>query len=110
MVPRSNVGTACMRQVIADWRLLVVLQLFPVSAEIRGKRASMLALKFDAGTLGAVVITILPFLLWRTLIGSTSLLLHVVSSSVIMLCSLDKVGVMSVWLPVEMMRSFSSLE
>jgi len=69
----------------------------------------MLALMLDAGALGSVVITILPFLLWRTPIGRASLLLHLVSLSMIMLCSLGKMGVMSVWLPVEIMRSLSTL-
>jgi len=69
----------------------------------------MLALMLDAGALGVVVITMLPFLLLRTPIGNASLLLHFVSSSVIMLCSLGSVGVMSAWLPVEMIRSLSSL-
>jgi len=70
----------------------------------------MLALMLDAGALGAVVITMLAFLLWRTPIGSASLLLHLVNSSVMMLCSLGSVRVMSAWLPVEMIRSLSSLE
>ena len=69
----------------------------------------MLALILDASALGTVLITMLPFLLWRTPIGSASLLLHLLSSSVMMLYSLGKVGVMSVWLLVEMMRSLSSL-
>ena len=98
-----------MRKAISDWRSLVVLHVLPVSAEICGRRASMLALMRDAGTLGAVVITILPFLLWRTPIGSTSLLLHLVSSSVMTLYSFDSVGLMSAWLPVMTMRSLSSL-
>ena len=69
----------------------------------------MLALMLDAGALGAVVITMLPFLLWRTPIGSASLLLHLVSASVMMPCSLGSVGVMSVWLLVEIIKSLSSL-
>jgi len=69
----------------------------------------MLALMLDAGALGAVVMTMLPFLLWRTPIGSASLLLYFVSSSVMMLCSFGRVAVMSVWLPVVMTRSLSSL-
>jgi len=109
VVPPSKVGTACIRKAIPDWRSVVVLQVLPVRAEIWGRRASMLALMLDAGALGAVVITMLPFLLWRTPIGSASLLLHLVSSSVMMPCSLGSVGVMSVWLLVEMIRSFSSL-
>jgi len=100
VVPRSNLGTSCMRKAIPDWHSLVVLQLLPVSVEIWGSRASMLALMLDAGALVAVVITMLSFLLWRTSIGSASLLLHFVNSSVIMLYNLGKIGVMSVWLPV----------
>jgi len=68
----------------------------------------MLALMLDTGALGAGVITMLPFLLWHIPIGSVSLLLHLVSSSVIMLCSFGIVGVMSDWLPVLMIRSLSS--
>ena len=109
VVPLSKVGTTWIRKAIPDWRSLVVLHALPVSAEIWGRRASMLALMLDAGALGAVVITMLPFLLWRTPIGSASLLLHFVSSSVMMLCSLGSVGVMSCWLLVEMIRSLSSL-
>jgi len=63
VVPGSKVGTACMRKAIPDWHLLVVLQLLPVSAEICGRRASMLALILDPGALEAVVITMLSFLL-----------------------------------------------
>jgi len=55
----------------------------------------MLALMLDAVALGAVVIIMLLFLLWRTPIGSTSLLLHLVSSLVMMLCSLGHMRVMS---------------
>jgi len=109
LVPRSKVRTACTRKAITDWRSLVVLQALPVSAEIWGRRASMLALMLDAGALGAVVITILHFLLWRTPIGSASLLLHFVSSWVMILCSLGSVGVMSCWLLVEIIRSLFSL-
>ena len=69
----------------------------------------MLALMLDAGPLRAVVMTMLPFLLWRTPIGSASLLLHLVSSSVMMLCSLGNLGLISAWLPVEIIRSLSSL-
>jgi len=109
VVPLSKVGTAWMRKAISDWRSLLVLHVPPVSAEICGRRASMLALMLDASALGAVVSTMLLFLLWRTPIGSASLLLHLVSSSVMMLCSLGSVGVMSAWLPAEMIRSLSSL-
>ena len=70
----------------------------------------MLALIHDAGALEAVVITILPLLLGHTPIGSASLLLHSVSLSVIMLCSFGRVGVMSIWLPVVIIRSLSCLE
>jgi len=69
----------------------------------------MLALMLDAGALEAVVITMLPFLLWRTPIGSTNLLLHLVSLSVMMLCSFGRVEVMSVWLLIMTTRSLSSL-
>ena len=69
----------------------------------------MLALMLNAGALVAVVITMLPFLLWHTPIGSASLLLHLVSSSVMMVCSFGSVRVMSNWLPVMTMRSLSSL-
>jgi len=109
VVPLSHVGTAWMRKAIPDWRSLVVLHVLPVRAEIWGRRASMLALMLDAGALGAIVMPMLPFLLWRTPIGSTSLLLHFVSSSMMMLWSFGKVAVMSVWLPVVMTRSLSSL-
>jgi len=34
VVPRSKVSTTCMRNEIPAWRLLVVLQVVPVSAEI----------------------------------------------------------------------------
>jgi len=44
VVPHSKVGTARTRKAIPDWRSLVVLQALPVSAEIWGRRASMLAL------------------------------------------------------------------
>jgi len=63
VVPLSKVGTACIRKAIPDWRLLVVLHVLPVSAQICGRRASMLALMLEAGALGVVVITMLPFLL-----------------------------------------------
>jgi len=69
----------------------------------------MLALMLDAGARGAVVTTMLPFLLWHTPIGSASRLLHLVSSFVIMACSFGKVEMMSNWLPVLMIRSLSSL-
>jgi len=69
----------------------------------------MLALILGAGALWAVVITMLPFLLRWTPIGSASLMLHFVSSSVIIPCSLGKLGVMSAWLLVAIMRSLSSL-
>ena len=69
----------------------------------------MLALMLDVGALGAMVITILSFVLWYTPIGSASLLLHLVGSSIIILCSLGRVGVMSAWLPVVTIRSRSSL-
>ena len=109
VVPRSKVGTACTRKEIPAWRSLVVLQVVPVSAEIWGRGASMLALMLDAGALGAVVTTMLPFLLRRTPIGRASLLLYFVSSSLMMPCSLGRVGVMSAWLLVAIMRSLSSL-
>jgi len=85
VVPLSKVGTAWIRKAIPDWHSLVVLHVPPVRAEIWGRRASILALMLDAGALGAVVMTMLPFLLWRTPIGSASLLLHFVSSCVMML-------------------------
>jgi len=110
VVPRSKVGTVCMRNVIPNWHSLVVLYVFPTNAEICERRASMLAFILDAGALGAVVITILPFLLWRTPRGSASLLLHLVSSSVIILCSSSRVGEISAWLLVVTIRSRSSLE
>jgi len=108
VVPLSKVGTPWLRKAIPDWRSLVVLHALPMSAEICGSRASILALILDAGALGAVVITMLCFLLWRTPIGSANLLLHLVSSSVMMLCSLGSMAVMSAWLLVEMIRSLSS--
>ena len=98
-----------MRKAIPDWRSLVVRQALPVNAEIWESRASMLALMQDAGALGGIVITMLPFLLWRTPICSANLLLHLVSSSVMMLCSFGRVEVMSVWLLVVTIRSLSSL-
>jgi len=88
-------GTACMRKAIPDRHSLVVLHVLPVSEEICGRWASMLALMLNARALGAVVITLLPFLLWRTPISSASLLLYLVSSSVMMLCSLGSMGMMS---------------
>ena len=88
---------------------LVVLHVLLVIAEIWGSSASILALMLEAGARGAVVITILPFLLRRTPIGRASLLLHLVSSSVIIACSLGRVGVMSCWLVVLITRSLSSL-
>jgi len=69
----------------------------------------MLALILDAGALGAVVTSMLPFLLKRTPIGRASLLLHFVSSSVMMPCSLGRVEMMSAWLLMAMMRSLSFL-
>jgi len=109
VMPRSKVGTACMRKEIPAWRSLVVLQVVPDSAEIWERRASMLALILDAGALGVVVTTMLPFFLRRTPIGRASLLLHFVSSAVVMPCSLGRVGVRCVWLLVAIMRSLSSL-
>jgi len=109
VVPLSKVGTAWTRKATSDWPLLVVLHVLPIRADICGRRVSILALMLDAGALGAVVITMLPFLLWGTPIGSASLLLHLVSSSVIILCSFGRVGVMSAWLPVVTIRSLSSL-
>jgi len=109
VIPLAKVGTAWMRKAIPDWHSLVILHVLTISAEICGSRASMLALMLDTGALGAVGSTMLPFLLWCTPIGSASLLLHLVSSSVIMLFSFGRVGVMSVWLPVVMIRSLSSL-
>jgi len=69
----------------------------------------MLALMLDAGARGAVVTTMLSFLLWGTPIGSASRLLHLVSPSVIMVGSFVRVGVISDWLPVVMIRSLSAL-
>jgi len=66
--------TEYIRKAIPDWRSLVVVQLLSISVEIWGRRATMLALMLDDGALGAVVITMLPFLLWHTPIGSASLL------------------------------------
>jgi len=109
VVPLSKVGTACTRKEIPTWCSLVVLQVVSISAEIWGSRASMLALMLDAGAVGAVVTTMLPFLLRRTPIGRASLLLHFVSSAVMMPCSLGRVRVMSPWLLVAMIRSLSSL-
>jgi len=73
VVPLSKVGTACTRKVIPDCRLLVVLQELPMCTEIRSRRASILALILDAVAQGAVVTTMLPFLLWCTPIGSASI-------------------------------------
>jgi len=98
-----------MRKAIPDWHSLVVLHILPVSAELYRRRALILALMLDAAALATVVITMLPFLLWRTSIGSASLLLQLVSSSVMMPCSFGTVCVMSDWLPVVIMRSLSSL-
>jgi len=95
VVPLLKVGTAWTRKAIPDWHSLVVLQVLPVSAEICERRASMLALMLDAGALGAVVMTMLSFLLWRTSISSASLLLHFVSSLVMILCSLGNLGLIS---------------
>jgi len=88
---------------------LVVLHMLLVMAEIWGSSASMLALRLEAGVRGAVVITILPFLLSRTPMGRASLLLHLVSSSVIMAYNFGRVRVMSCWLVVLTTRSLSSL-
>jgi len=63
VVPHSKVGTACMRKEIPAWGSLVVLQVIPVSTEIWGSRASMLALMLNTSALGAVLTTMLPFLL-----------------------------------------------
>jgi len=109
VLPRSKVGTACTRKEIPDCLSLVVLHVLLVMAEICGNSASMLALMLEAGARGAVVMTILPFLLSRTPIGRASLLLHLVSSSVMIECSLGRVGVMSVWVVLLITRSRSSL-
>ena len=109
VVPLSKVSTAWMRKAIPDWRSLVVLHMLPVRAEICRRRVSILALMLDTGALGAVVITMRPFLLWRTPIGSASLFLHLVTSSVMMPSSFGSVGVMSACLPVVTIRSLSSL-
>jgi len=108
MVPRSKVGTAWMRKAIPACLLLVVLQVLFVMADIWGSRASILALMLEAGAPGAVVTTMLPFLLRHTPIGSASLLLHLVSSSVITACSLGRVGMISVSVVVLITRSRSS--
>jgi len=55
----------------------------------------MLAPMLDAGARGAVVTTMLRFLLWHIPIGSASQLLDLVSSSVIITCSFGRVAVMS---------------
>jgi len=109
VVSRSKVGTACTKNTIPACYSLVVLHVLPVSVEICERRASILALMLDAGARGAVVTTILPFLLRRTPIGRASLLLHLVSSSVMISCNLGRVGVMSVWLLVLIIKSRSSL-
>jgi len=109
VVPRSKVGTTCTKKAIPACHSLVVLHVLPVSAEICGRRASILALMLDAGARRAVVTTILPFLLRRTPIGRASLLLHLVSSSVMIPCNLGRVGVMSIWLLVLVIKSRSSL-
>jgi len=109
VVPRSKVGTACTNKAIPACRSLVVQHVLRISAEICGRRASILALMLDAGAQGAVVTTILPFLLRHTPIGRASLLLHLVSSSVMIPCNLGRVGVISIWLLVLMIRSRSSL-
>jgi len=109
VVPLSKVDTAWTSKTIPNWHALVVLHVPPVSAEICRRRASILALILDAGSVGVLVITMLPFLLWRTPIGSASLLLHLVCSLVMILYSLGSLGMMSGWLPVEMIRSLSSL-
>ena len=110
VVPRSKVGTAWMRKAIPACLSLVVLHVLFVMADIWGSRASILALMLEAGARGAVVTTMLPFLLRRTPIGRASLLLHFVSSSVITACSLSRLGVMSVSVVVLMTRSRSSRE
>jgi len=69
VVPLSKVWSACIRNAMPDSRSLVVLQVLPVSAEICGSRASMLALMLDAGPRGAAVTMMLPFLVRHTTIG-----------------------------------------
>ena len=110
VVPHSKVGTACTRKEMPACLSLVVLHVLLVMADICGSSASMLALMLEAGARRAVVITTLPFFLRRTPIGRASLLLHLVSSSVIMGCSLGRVGVMSCCVMVLTTRSLSSLE
>ena len=108
-MPHSNVSTACTRKEIPDCLSLVVLYVLLVIAEIRGNSASMFALMLEAGARRVVVITILPFLLDRTPIEKASLLLHLVSSSVIIECSLGRVGMMSNRVVLLITRSHSSL-
>ena len=86
VVPSSKVGTACTRKEMPACLSLVVLHVRLVMADIWGSNASMLALMPEAGARGAVVITILPFLLRRTPIGRASLLLWLRSCC----CSLCK--------------------
>ena len=95
MVPCSKVRTTCTRKEILDCLPLVVLYVLLVMAEICGSSTSMLALMLEAGAHGVVVMTILPFLLRRTSMGRASLLLHLVSSSVMIEYSLGRVGVIS---------------
>jgi len=109
VVPLSKVGTPCMRKVIPYWCSLVVLHVLPISADICRKKASILVSILDADTRGAVVVSMLSFLLLRTPIGSASLLLHLVSSSIMMLCYFGSMSVMSDCLPVVMMRFLFSL-
>jgi len=109
VVPHSKVGTACTRKEMPACLSLVVLHVLLVMAEIWGSSASMLPLMLEAGAHGAVVIIILPFLLSRTPMGRASLLLHLVSSSVILACNFGSVRVMSCWLVVLTTRSLSSL-
>jgi len=78
VVPHLKVHTACLRKEIPAWRLLVVLQVVPVSTEIWRSKALMLPLILDASTLGPVVTTMLPFLLKGTPIGRANLSLHLV--------------------------------
>jgi len=109
VVPRSKVSTACTRKEMPACLSLMVLHVLLVIAEIWGSSASMLALMLEAGARGAVVITILPFLLSWTPMGRASLLLHLVSSSVIIACNFGRVGMMSSWLVLLTTRSLSSL-
>jgi len=110
VMPRSKVGTACTRKEMPACRSLMVLHVLLVMAEIWESSASMLALMLEVGARGAVVITILPFLLSQTSMDRASQLLHLVSSSVIMVCNFGRVGMMSCWLVVLTTGSLSSLE